>query len=706
MSDRPLPWYRRLFGAKAETGVTWVGPVSNIQLLGAGIARPDAEKLTRAIVFATSAYCYTAMLWRASRVGEAPLAVYREGPDGEEWLPEHPASAFLAEPRLDVGMGELLAKSQMYRDLFGACVWVLDRRADGRVAQAVPFSGEDVKTYADPRTGAIFGRYEVRVGGGTWIAKRPEDVVHFRDVDPLSWRTPVSKVDAALTTLDLGHHTTRIVRSLLQKAVFPGGVISADPTWKPTDAEFRLWIEQMKAWHTGPAKTGEPLFTNGGTTYTPVSRNMADLIPDEVLDRVEATVGAVFGTPPVVLGWLSGMKNSPWSQMSEARRQAYEDTIEPIWRDVETRLSRALLSPEERARGYLVRFDTSKVKALAEDEERKVRIAASASSFWTVNEARVYTGQEPLDDGDPRGEEIPGLVSLAIADSIGGGDGGGSSAPPPDDEGGATVPADDGGKGLAWRNDTKDLLWLLFDLETKVDEPAWERRVFAYLQDEKAEVLRLARSTLKAEKADPGPLDPTSAARFRKLVAEAIVANEGKLRTTVYPLVLSTGTKGVRRLGTRLSLGFDVLQPGLLDYAAEEADFLVRAMGKTTGEAVAGAVQAGLAAGESVAALTKRLSDLPAFDRARAKLVARTETTRSWNGAQRRSLSRYSKENGRKAVKSWLSSRDDRVREEHIDLDDGKEIGIDETFRNGLREPGEPNCRCTLVYGFADSGNA
>ena len=153
-------------------------------------------------------------------------------------------------------------------------------------------------------------------------------------------------------------------------------------------------------------------------------------------------------------------------------------------------------------------------------------------------------------------------------------------------------------------------------------------------------------------------------------------------------------------MASSLRLSFGVLEPGLMRYAREESAFLAEVMGETTGRAVADAVQRGLEAGETVRDLAKRLEELPAFSRERAKLVSRTETTRSWNGAQRRSLSDYSRESGQKATKTWLTAGDDRVRDEHAAME-GEERGIDEEFSNGEQSPSSPNCRCTCVYSLA-----
>lgn len=47
--------------------------------------------------------------------------------------------------------------------------------------------------------------------------------------------------------------------------------------------------------------------------------------------------------------------------------------------------------------------------------------------------------------------------------------------------------------------------------------------------------------------------------------------------------------------------------------------------------------------------------------------------------------------------KTWLTSRDDRVRDEHEAMD-GETVGLNDIFSNGLEYPSEPNCRCVLTF--------
>jgi SPP1 gp7 family putative phage head morphogenesis protein len=706
MADRSL--LARLFGRSPASppiserksfvsAVTFTGPDSAhltlASMLGGAAQRSDLERLTRGIAYATSAYCYTAMLFRASRLASAPLMVIRETEDGEEWLPDHPLAMTLQQPRPDMEMGELLERTQMYRDMTSGALWVTARDQIGRRTLVTPYSASEFRTVAKPPL--IYGQYQIATVTGEWITVDPEQVIHFRETNPMSWREPLSKVDVALLQLDLGHNVNRIVRNFLTRAMLPGGIISPDKDWQPTDPEWETWKAQVEGWYMGASRQGRGLAVPGGTIFTPIDPNLQNLLPEAVLDRVEATVGSVFGTPPVVLGWLSGMKNSPWSQMGEARRQVYEDTIEPLWQDVERRLTMAWLTPEEQAAGIAIRFDLSRVTALKGDQEQQARISALASDVLTVNERRIMLGADPLPATDDRGEEIAGLNPAPLP-GFGFGSGGNSATPD-------QAPADTGneepadlGKGQKAGSDTKDLVWLLFDLTTKANEPAWERVVYAHLQDLKTRLVKAA-GTTKAE-----PIDRDRAQAAHAAMQKVLAQDRPQLTAKTYPLLVGTGGTAVRRLSARIGVSFARLEPGLLKYASEESAFLAAKMGETTGAAVAKTVQASLEEGETISGLRKRLDELPDFSRDRAKMVARTETTRAWNGAQRRSMSEYQRETGAKATKSWLSARDDRVRDEHQILDDGSFIPIDDTFGNGLTEPGEPNCRCTLLYGLED----
>ena len=77
----------------------------------------------------------------------------------------------------------------------------------------------------------------------------------------------------------------------------------------------------------------------------------------------------------------------------------------------------------------------------------------------------------------------------------------------------------------------------------------------------------------------------------------------------------------------------------------------------------------------------------------KAMRVARTEVTKasSFGNMEAARQSKVVK------TKTWLTSRDDRVRDEHEAMD-GETVGLNEVFSNGLEYPSEPMCRCVLTF--------
>jgi len=670
------------------TGVQFVGAPdwSNVIDLTKSTT-PDAESLTIRTAALTSAYAFTAIDWRARAMAEALPWVARENAAGDhEWDRRHPLSRLFTNPRPDMGMAELLRLSLRYRDTTGRCVWVVQKDAGGRRARVVPFSGLEVRSRKG-EDGVIYGGYEVWTGGA-WRAVPLEDVVDFREILGPSWHDLTSRLEVALGMVNLGHSVTRMLRNFMLRAMFPGGVISPDPKWDPTDDDWLKFRDAIAQWYGGPARAGVPLTLKGGATFSRAAMGASDLVPAEVLDRVEASTGSVFGVAPIVLGWLAGLRNAPWSQSEQMERQTYSGTMVGIWEDFGDTLSRALLSEEEREAGVSIRFDTSRVRALQEDDERRARIASMNSPIWTLDERRLYTGKEPRggEEGDRIGSGFA-MPSLAA----------GATAPPDREDDEEDDEEDDSEEGKARALEAKRAehksVWAEFDIATKANEPQWEAAIYSELLITKRDVLALARKAIRSAKA----LDPSSADGFQLEMTELMREIRPRTKALVEPLLLSTGGQGVRVLAARLSVGFDLLQPGLNDYATREAAFLADVMGETTARLVKDAVAAGLREGDTIGRLMDRLEGLPAFSPDRAKLVARTETTRAWNGAQRESMAGLERRTGRRVTKIWLSSQDGRVRPEHEELD-GEQRAIDEPFSNNLQAPGEPNCRCTLTY--------
>lgn len=85
----------------------------------------------------------------------------------------------------------------------------------------------------------------------------------------------------------------------------------------------------------------------------------------------------------------------------------------------------------------------------------------------------------------------------------------------------------------------------------------------------------------------------------------------------------------------------------------------------------------------------------------RSEVIARTEVI----GASNAGSSHAADQTGLKLNKEWLSTRDDRTRDTHVEID-GEIKPKEEKYSNDLMFPGDPNgeaeeviqCRCTEIY--------
>lgn len=691
----------------SSTGISFTGPSGDVVDLIRG-AHPEVDELTRASAYLHVVYIHAAIAYRAEKIAEPPLLVVEETDDGEEPVEEHELAQILREPSVDYDMGEQMEMTSTWIDLDGESLWAITRTNAERIAAIYAFSGEEFETI--PAQDRVFGGYRVFTASGSDVMA-PEDVVHFRYAAPFHRREPVSPTDVALRWANLGHQVRRTIKNVLSNVVIPPGIFTYPQDYMPDKEERDENRDEIRQRYQGVRNAGETMVLYGGLTYDKMEQDVGDVLPGELLSRVEANVALAFRMRPEVLGFMVGLENSPWSHMDTARKITYEDAIKPDWRRKEKAMTRRLLSEEDRERGLRIRFDRSQVEALQEDEAQRARVAQRAQRLWTVNEGRIYTGQEPLPDGDPRGELLIAEVGRGMTSPQSGeptdpdpdpGNGGGqASAGPPS---GVKIGGVDPEIVRVDPLSAKDRKWAWFDHYAKGREADWVREIAAELDGQRDEVLRLAERYLRME---GDRIDPESVQSFMARVEEFLEDDAmASLRARALPLMSETGEGAVRQVAGELGISFDRLEPGLERFAREESAFLARVMGETTGQKVAATVERGMTEGDLVGDLRGRLEELPEFDRQRAQLVARTETTRATNGAQRRTLSDYQDETGRRIEKSWLSARDDRVRDDHDALDDGSWIPVNEDFPNGLKSPGEPNCRCTALYRMADGGQA
>ena len=125
---------------------------------------------------------------------------------------------------------------------------------------------------------------------------------------------------------------------------------------------------------------------------------------------------------------------------------------------------------------------------------------------------------------------------------------------------------------------------------------------------------------------------------------------------------------------------------------------------RLTNELVSGIVQ-----GKTWRELAKSYQNVLNGSYSQAVRSARTSYTSAQNSGRLDSFERFERA-GIKVLKEWMSTKDERTRESHAQLN-GVRVAVKEKFPNGLLYPGDPegspcevyNCRCKLVSFFPGS---
>lgn len=252
--------------------------------------------------------------------------------------------------------------------------------------------------------------------------------------------------------------------------------------------------------------------------------------------------------------------------------------------------------------------------------------------------------------------------------------------------------------------------WKQFDEFARIQEPAYRSTADALFQIQRDELVRLARITFRDESK---AITEESLDEFRRRMGDRFDRYHREWRRRYDVLMSQTVDVVAAGLAGATALSFDVFNP-LVRQAVDERLNLIVGADQLTHDAIMAHVEDGFVEGLSSNELADRVREV--FDQGvtvrlptgktrvlsaaeRSTLIARTETTAV---ANRAAVALMKSTTDVPWVKLWLSQGDDRVRPEHQEEEADSEndpVPLDEPFRvTGLDAPGEPNCRCSVLF--------
>lgn len=124
-----------------------------------------------------------------------------------------------------------------------------------------------------------------------------------------------------------------------------------------------------------------------------------ELALDDARATPEERICAIFRIPPIVVGMGAGLRRATMANYAEARKQAWEEGVLPLLDYFSDVFTHALLDDfPETQEGDLIAYDTTRVRALRDDESAKVKDAAIAyrAGIWDRETAKVHSGKAAM----------------------------------------------------------------------------------------------------------------------------------------------------------------------------------------------------------------------------------------------------------------------------------------------------------------------
>lgn len=363
----------------------------------------DADVMMRS--GAVEVWAYVALAQIGKNLSAAPLiAERRKTVDGEpQWVGDNdsPLAKMIASPNPTEPADVLIWRLILSLLPSGDAYLAHDKEA-GELYHVHPSHIKEVPN----RDGVMY--YEVKHGQKT---KRldTEEVVHIVMPNAENEFYGQSAIEPIKDHIMLNRNYVRYLSYFFQSGAVPSGILSTD-----LDVSEDVASQTRHEWnktHEGYRRSHRIAILGRGLTYQAISPPLKDLVVDTLYKMPREAILAAFGVPPVLAGIF---EYANYANSKEQTQIFWHNTILPLQRVIAGYLNVQLVP--QYGNDLRVRFDTSKIAALREDETAKVTRTTLLvnSGIITPNEARRDLGREDIDGGD----ELRGhFDSMAIDES-------------------------------------------------------------------------------------------------------------------------------------------------------------------------------------------------------------------------------------------------------------------------------------------------
>lgn len=312
-----------------------------------------------------------------------------------EEIPDHPAVRILNKPNPFMSRGQLWSTVVMDQQLAGNAYLLKARgRSLNNVVELWRLRPDRVKVI--PSGPNFIEAYEYRAGGEAIRIPR-EDVIHFRDRNPMNDYYGMPKLLTIGGRLDIDNYMRNFLRTFFSSGgAGPGSILAVKQ--RVSQESKDLIRDRFKRQFGGNTGFHELMVLDqADATYTPLglNRGLRDALPADINAVNESRISMIFGVPPSILGLLVGLESSSYANKRMDWQFFWKVTMVPLLSDLDDTLNLAYL-PDF---GNIdeVYFDLDDIEALQPDvdavHERERKNLQAGGITW--EEFRDSVGRNP-----------------------------------------------------------------------------------------------------------------------------------------------------------------------------------------------------------------------------------------------------------------------------------------------------------------------
>ena len=328
-------------------------------------ASPDVLKQqSRAIEYADQASLVMALVnWIGNSMAATPIQmVDSEGVDVPHYITE-----LLETPNEGTSGATLRMAMSTDWNLYGNAYARMERDKAGIpiALHYIPYKSVEVK---QNDVNGLITHYEIKKKNGVKLRVPRRNMIHLRrGMSPANTALGVSPLKPLMSEVWVDIVAGNYTGDLLNNWGVPGLVVSPEPNGPPLSPMKADEIREYVNRNYGTGKRGSTLTLTHPMKVVHIAFSPSDMDLSMIRNLSEERVSAVFGIPPAIVGFGTGLeKGDTRATHRDMRKQAWVDGVLPIQRLWETQLSHQLLATmvDLKSTGYTLAFDTTEIEEL------------------------------------------------------------------------------------------------------------------------------------------------------------------------------------------------------------------------------------------------------------------------------------------------------------------------------------------------------